>query len=168
MTYEPQVNSDVFAMFQSEVEGRIVDWSLLTKDVPPEYHHDLDYLISMLDWDANVNPEFAKTNKMFPRAREAGDGDGSRRLSREVDHLWHRLLLGEGTDRAAEAQRDDQGQRRLWRDSHARSRNVRQAAVATPTMIRFGQMTEDELFVTAAAAKEGVRDRESRAPPIRS
>jgi len=28
--------------------------------------------------------------------------------------------------------------------------------VATPAMIRFGQMTQDELFVTAAAAKEGV------------
>ena len=61
VTYEPQVNSDVFAMFQSEVEGRIVDWSLLVKDVLPEYHHDLDYLISMLDWEANVNPEFAKS-----------------------------------------------------------------------------------------------------------
>ena len=35
VTYEPQVNSDVFAMFQSEVEGRIVGWDLLTKDVPP-------------------------------------------------------------------------------------------------------------------------------------
>jgi hypothetical protein len=28
--------------------------------------------------------------------------------------------------------------------------------VSTPSMIRFGQRTEDELFVTAAAAKEGV------------
>ena len=35
----------------------------LTKDVRPEFSHDLDYLISMLDWDANVNPEFAKSNK---------------------------------------------------------------------------------------------------------
>jgi hypothetical protein len=45
----------------------------MTKDVPPEHHHDLDYLISMLDWDANVNPEFAQPNKVFPkivRARE--------------------------------------------------------------------------------------------------
>ena len=67
VTYEPQVNSDVFAMFQSEVEGRIVDWSLLVKDVPPESSHDLDYLIAMLDWEANVNPEFAKSNKTFPR-----------------------------------------------------------------------------------------------------
>ena len=67
VTYEPQVDSDVFAMFQSVVEGRIVDWSLMTKDVLPEYHHDLDYLVGMLDWDANVNPEFAKSNKVFPR-----------------------------------------------------------------------------------------------------
>ncbi|HET6219221.1 MAG TPA: hypothetical protein VFE27_19510 [Acidobacteriaceae bacterium] len=54
-------------MFQSEVEGRIVDWGLLTNDVRPEFSHDLDYLISMLDWDANVNPEFAKSKKTKPR-----------------------------------------------------------------------------------------------------
>ena len=29
--------------------------------------------------------------------------------------------------------------------------------VETPTLIRFGQMTKDELFVSAAAAKEGVK-----------
>ena len=29
-------------------------------------------------------------------------------------------------------------------------------SVSTPSMIRFGEMTEDEVFVTAAAAKEGV------------
>jgi len=29
--------------------------------------------------------------------------------------------------------------------------------VETPTMIRFGEMTKDELFVTAAAAKAGVK-----------
>jgi hypothetical protein len=28
--------------------------------------------------------------------------------------------------------------------------------ISTPSMIRFGQMTEDEVFVTAAAAKAGV------------
>lgn len=29
-------------------------------------------------------------------------------------------------------------------------------AVSAPTMIRFGQMTEDELFVTADAARQGI------------
>jgi hypothetical protein len=29
-------------------------------------------------------------------------------------------------------------------------------SISTPSMIRFGEMTEDEFFVTAAAAEEGV------------
>ncbi len=37
VTYEPQVNSDVFGMFQSMVENRPVPWDLLVKDVPPEH-----------------------------------------------------------------------------------------------------------------------------------
>ena len=45
LTYEPQVNSDVFAMFQSEVEGRITPGSCSSKDVPPDKHKDLDYII---------------------------------------------------------------------------------------------------------------------------
>src|SRR5438477_12528418 len=90
VTYEPQVNSDVFAMFQSEVEGRIVPWDLMIKDVPKEHHHDLDFLVDLLDWDANVDPEFAKSNRVFPcpvklfaetesdgyRAQRAGYGTG--------------------------------------------------------------------------------------------
>src|SRR5690349_5291687 len=67
VTYEPQVNSDVFGMFQSMVEGRAVPWDLLVKDVPPEFHHNLDYIIGMLDWNANVDPEFAKNRLFHPR-----------------------------------------------------------------------------------------------------
>ena len=66
VTYEPQVNSDVFAMYQSLVEGRGVPWDLLVKDVPAEYHHDLDYLIEMLDWPANLDPEFAEHRLFHP------------------------------------------------------------------------------------------------------
>ena len=67
VTYEPQVNADVFGMFQSMVENRPVPWELLVKDVPPEYSRDLDYIIGMLDWDKNVDPEFGKHNKVFPK-----------------------------------------------------------------------------------------------------
>ena len=66
VTYEPQVNSDVFGMFQSMVDNRPVPWSLLVKDVPPELAHDLDYIVSMLDWEKNVDPEFGKHFKRFP------------------------------------------------------------------------------------------------------
>ena len=103
LTYEPQVNSDVFAMFQSEVEGRITPWELLVKDVPPDRQQDLDYIIDMLDWDANVNPRFAESNRYWPEAREAVRRDGTRRLPRAVGDLWDPLVLREGADGAAEA-----------------------------------------------------------------
>ena len=117
VTYEPQVNSDVFAMFQSEVEGRIVDWELLTKDVKPEFSKDIDYLISMLDWDANINPEFAKTNKTFPRAvkpEEEMKDQGYREVWVTYGTPY---LLGEGADGSAKPDCHDQRQCGVWCDS---------------------------------------------------
>ena len=156
VTYEPQVNSDVFAMFQSEVEGRIVDWGLLTKDVKPESSKDIDYLISMLDWDANVNPEFAKSNKTFPRAvhceqemkdkgyREVWVTYGTKYYSaKELTILPGQTVTIK--DAAAYGVIVTQGHGRMGK-----------LTISTPSMIRFGQMTEDEVFVTAASAKEGI------------
>jgi hypothetical protein len=57
-TYEPQWASDVFAMFQSLVNEVPVDWSLLVKNVPEDKHHDLDYIVSMIDWETNTLPNF--------------------------------------------------------------------------------------------------------------
>jgi hypothetical protein len=157
VTYEPQVNSDVFAMFQSEVDGRLVDWGLMTKDVPPEFHHDLDYLISMLDWEANVNPEFAKTNKRHPipvrpieEMEECGYREkwitygGKYYSAKELTVLPERTVTIK--DAAAYGLILTQGYGTFGGLS-----------VSTPSMIRFGELTEDELFVTASAAHDGVR-----------
>ena len=157
VTYEPQVNSDVFAMFQSEVEGRIIDWSLLTKDVPKDRHQDLDYIIGMLDWDANVNPEFARSNRVFPtpvRPTAETEADGYR-------EQW--VCYGTGHYSAKELTvlpgrtatiRDAEAYGLILTQGHGRFGSH---SVATPSMIRFGQMTEDELFVTKDAAQAGVR-----------
>jgi hypothetical protein len=157
VTYEPQVNSDVFAMFQSEVEGRIIDRSLLTKDVPPEYHGDLDYLVGMLDWGANVNPSFGDSNRVFPcavRSFAETDPDGYR-------ERW--VCYGTGYYSAKELTvlpkrtvtlRDAAAYGLILTQGHGR---IGVHDVSTPSLIRYGQMTEDELFVTADAARSGVR-----------
>jgi hypothetical protein len=153
VTYEPQVNSDVFAMFQSEVDGRVVDRSLLTKDVRPEFHDDLDYLVSMLDWDANVNPEFAKTNRVFPRAAGGGSADG-------YNEQW--VCYGTGWYSAKELTvlpgrkvtvKDAAAYGLILTQGHG---TIGRHHVSTPSQIRFGEMTEDELFVTEDAATRGV------------
>jgi hypothetical protein len=140
VTYEPQVNSDVFAMFQSLVDGRVVDRSLLTKDVRPEYHNDLDYLVSMLDWEGNVNPEFGMSNRVFPRALQS-DAEAGAAGYREQ---W--VCYGTPWYSAKELT-----------VLPKRSATIKEHHVSTPAMIRFGEMTEDELFVTADTAAAGVK-----------
>ena len=157
VTYEPQVNSDVFAMFQSEVEGRIVPWDLLVKDVLPEFHRDLDYIVEMLDWDANVNPNFGQDNRVFPRAVAPFDltePEGYREQWIAYGTGWYSAkeltVLPKRTvtirDRAAYGIIVTQGYGTFGAHN-----------VCTPSMIRYGQSTEDEFFVSAAAAEAGVR-----------
>ena len=157
VTYEPQVNSDVFAMYQSMVEGRAVPWDLLVKDVPVEHHHDLDYLLDMLDWDANVDPEYA-SHRLFhpkpvrPEAEMADAGYSEKWVTYACPQHYSakELTVRPGRsvtihDAAAYGMILVQGWGRLG--AHT---------VETPSLIRFGQMTQDELFVTAAAATQGV------------
>ena len=89
VTYEPQVNSDVFGMFQSMVEGRAVPWDLLVKDVPPEHHHDLDYIIACSTGTRTSIPSSARTT-CFHRRRAGRGGDGRSRLLRELGRLLAR------------------------------------------------------------------------------
>ncbi len=157
VTYEPQVNADVFGMFQSMVENRPVPWELLVKDVPPEYSRDLDYIIGMLDWDKNVDPEFGKHNKVFPKpvkpAAEMAE-EGYSEMWITYGKPWYsakELTVFPGrsvtiTDAAAYGVILTQGRGTLGK-----------LTVETPNMIRFGEMTMDEVFVSAPAAKASLR-----------
>jgi hypothetical protein len=156
VTYEPQVNSDVFGMFQSLVEGRVVPWDLLVKDVPPEHHRDLDYLIGMLDWEANVDPEFAKHRRFHPTPVKP------EAEMAEVGYLEQWVVYSTDLYSAKELTVFP-GRSVTIRDAAAYGLILLQGFgtigrmdVETPEMIRFGQMTKDELFVSAAAAQAGV------------
>jgi hypothetical protein len=157
VTYEPQVNSDVFGMFQSMVEGRYVPWDLLVKDVPPEHHHDLDYIVDMLDWEANVDPEFMSHRLFHPlpvkpleEMHAAGYEENwvvystPHYTAKELTVLPGRSVVVK--DAAAYGSIVTQG--------HG---SVGKMTVESPTLIRFGEMTNDELFVTVEAARHGVK-----------
>lgn len=156
VTYEPQVNSDVFGMFQSMVEGRYVPWDLLVKDVPPEKAHDLDYLVDMLDWEANVDPEFASHNMTKPRP-----------VKDEVEMIdggYREVWVTYGTVHYSAKELTVFPKRSVTiKDAAAHGLILTQGfgklgvhQVETPSLIHFGQLTSDELFVSAEAAQNGI------------
>jgi hypothetical protein len=157
VTYEPQVNSDVFAMYQSLVEGRAVPWDLLVKDVPAEHHHDLDYLLNMLDWEANTDPEFAK-HRYFDPAPVAAVGDMA-----ECGYC-EKWVVYSTPHYSAKELTVFPGRSVTITDAAAYGLILTQGfgsigihAVETPALIRYGQMTSDELFVSRDAAGNGVK-----------
>ena len=156
VTYEPQVNSDVFAMYQSLVEGRGVPWDLLVKDVPDEHHHDLDYLIDMMDWEANTDPEFAKHRQFDPIAvrceKEMADAGFSEKWIVYSTPCYSAKELTVFPGRTVTI-RDAAAYGLILTSGHGIFGIYE---VETPSLIRFGQMTRDELFVTAQTAIEGV------------
>jgi hypothetical protein len=157
VTYEPQWGSDVFGMYQSMVEGRAVPWSLLVKDMPKDKHQDLDYLVEQLDWEANVNPHFKDSHYLepIPVADTATEG--------YVDRwIVYGKVNGEQLFSAKELTVDP-GVKVTIKDNGAYglitvqgSGRIGKLPLQTPAMIRFGELTEDEVFVTHDAARQGV------------
>jgi hypothetical protein len=156
VTYEPQVNSDVFAMYQSLVEGRAVPWELLVKDVPEEHKHDLDYLLDMLDWDANTDPQYSEHRLFEPKpVRPVGE-----MAEQGYSESW---IVYSTPYYSAKELTVFPGRTVTIRDQAAYGTILVQGwgqfgkhRAETPSLIRYGQMTQDEFFVTASAAKEGV------------
>ncbi len=154
-TYEPQRASDIFSMWQSLIaDQQIVDRSLLVSNMPPDKAYDYDYMLSLLDWEANVAPDFKERFFCAPiptASAEAVDGFfeswivyGSEWFSaKSLTVLPGRTVTV--TDPAAYGAICVQGYG-----------HIGDHTVSSPTMIRFGQMTEDEFFVTAGAATAGV------------
>jgi hypothetical protein len=157
VTYEPQWGSDVFAMYQSMVEGRAVPWSLLVKDMPPNKHQDLDFLVEQLDWEANVNPSFKDSHYLEPiaAADTASEGYVDRwvvygKVRGEELFSAKELTVSPGVkvtvkDNGASGLIAVQGVGRIGKTD-----------VRTPAMIRYGELTEDEVFISYEAARQGV------------
>ncbi len=157
VTYEPQWGSDVFGMYQSLVEGRPVPWGLLVKDVPPEKHKDLDYLVEQLDWEGNVNPSFKDSHYLEPISVADTASAGY------VDR-W--VVYGKFSGKQLFTAKEltvHPGARATIKDNGAYgliavqgTGKIGQLALQTPAMIRYGELTEDEVFVSAEAARQGV------------
>lgn len=167
-TYEPQFASDVFAMYQSVLYfDHAVPNDLLWKDCPEDKKGDFDYLVEMMDWDINIDPDFHKHRFMAPKPVS----DEAEMDSHGYKEEWicykcpvacaKRLTVYPGCtvtikDGAAYGMilLQGRGTMGVWN-------------IETPILIRYGQLTFDEFFVSEKAAKQGVKiTNQSKDQPI--
>jgi hypothetical protein len=166
-TYEPQWASDVFAFFQSLVNEVPMDWELVVKNVPEEHKSDLDYIVSMVDLPANTNPNFKRDHFRAPvpvnplaEMQDAGYAEywityGNPYFgAKELTVLPGRTVTIRDTGPYGMVMLQGHGTMGVW-------------PIETPALIRFGQLTNDEYFVSCAAAQAGVKiTNPSKSDPI--
>ena len=156
-TYEPQWGSDVFGMYQSLVEGREVPWSLLVKDMPPDKHRDLDFIVDQLDWEGNTDAHFKNNHYLEPLPVADTRSMGF------VDRwIVYGRINGEQLFTAKELTVEP-GAKCTIKDNGAYGLicvqglgRINDLPLNSPKMIRFHELTEDEYFCPEEGAKAGV------------
>ena len=151
-TYEPQFASDVYAMYQSVLYGgHVVGKELLWKNCPEEELGNFDYLMDVIDWEANTDSNFHKNRFMKPVVAREDDRYCEEWICYRCPVVSaKRLTVNPGetvviTDAAAYGMILIQGYGKMGKWD-----------ISTPTLIRYGELTNDEFFVTEDAAKKGV------------
>jgi len=155
-TYEPQRVSDVSLFFQSMVDDRYMDRSLLVKFIPEKRHYDFDYLVDTLDWEANVDPDFKKHHFRVPVPVDSVEE------MREKGYKEYWVSYGSDEFSAKELTvlpgravtiKDDSSYGLIMMEGYGVMNNVE---IETPVIIRFDEVTSDEFYITKQAANEGV------------
>jgi len=122
-----------------------------------EKHQDLDFIVEQLDWEANVDPNFKANHYLEPIATNDTSKEGW------IDKwIVYGKVRGEQLFTAKELTVNP-GAKCTIKDSGATSvicvqgeGRIGKLRLSSPKMIGFYELTEDEVFVTEAAAKAGV------------
>ena len=144
-------------MFQSLVSEVPIDWELLVKNVPEARRNDLDFLVGMIDWEANSRPDF-KAHYFRPpvpvrpkeEMQEAGYVEMWISYANPFFAAKELTVMPGRTVTIA----DDGPYGLIMVQGHG---TLGSWPIETPALIRFGQVTHDEYFVSWQAAQEGVR-----------
>ncbi len=154
-TYEPQRASDVFAMYQSLSGNKITPEELLWKNMDTD-RGDFDYLMDVIDWDLNIDPHFAQSR--FMRSKPVKPVEET-----EAEGYSETWICYKSTAFSAKELTVMPGKTVTIKDSAAYGMIMMQGHgkmgvwdIETPALIRFGQLTHDEFFVSEEAAKSGV------------
>ena len=154
VTYEVQWASDVAAIFQSMVEGRALSWDLLVKDVPAGRRRDLDFIVDMIDWPANLDEHFKDNHYLepVPVADTRDEGYEEKWIVYGTNDLFSAKELTVFPGKSVRI-KDNGAYGMIVIQGHG---SVDKLPVESPTMVRYGDLTYDELFVSFDAARNGV------------
>lgn len=167
-TFEPQSWSDTFQMYQARTTDGWLDRDvLLFRDVPDDKKGDFDYMVDLLDWETNLDPDFARKNHLLPVCDGVRSGP-------EVHRNWvvYGKIGGKELFSAAETTlqpgckvtlSDKGASGILFMTGHG---SIGGHRVEVPTMMRYYEIVWDEFFISARAANGVEIVNEGKSPMV--
>lgn len=156
-TYEPQKASDVFAMYESLVNEAIIPEELLWNGTPAESIGDFEQLLDVIDWELNLDPHLMQNRYMRPKPVKSLDEMKDAGYTENwICYKSHAFSAKELTIQpgATVTIKDNAAYGIIMMQGHGK---MGVWDIETPSLIRYGQLTNDEFFISENAAKEGVK-----------
>lgn len=150
-TYEPQWNSDVMAMWENVVNGEVFTYDDLAGYVPEADKNNLDVIMDVADWDLNTCPDYRERFFRRPRREQEGEGFKQDWIAYGNDYVGAKELTVEPG--AKVVVRDGAAYGCIVVQGHGRFGVF---ACESPTLLRYGQLSADEFFVSHARATQGL------------
>ena len=152
LTYEPQWNSDVNSVYENVASGEVYNREFLVENLPEDKKNDVDAIMDLMDWEANVDPHYKKHYFRPPLLASEQEG-----VYIEKWVVYGNPYVG------AKELTVLPGQSITIKDSGAYGCILTQGygtiggyQCETAGMLRFGQLSANEFFVGQEAAEKGV------------
>ena len=152
LTYEPQWNADVNSVYENIAAGEVYPHDFLVENCPDDKKMDVDYVLSLMDWKKNVDPHYKKTFYRPPLPAGAGKGWDEKWITYGNPYVAAKELT---VQPGATATIKDAGAYGCIAIQGHGTFGGQQTEAAT--MLRYGQTSADEFFVSAPAARKGVK-----------
>lgn len=152
LTYEPQWNSDVNSVYENITAGEVYPYEFLVENCPEDKKNDLDYILSLMDWEKNIDPHYRKNYFRPPIICSHSDEKHTEKwITYANDYIGAKELTVMPSQTVKV--KDGAAYGCIIIQGHGKF-GVYDAEAAI--MLRFGQLSADEYFVSEKAAKEGV------------
>ena len=151
LTYEPQWNSDVNSVQEDVTSGEVYPYEFLVENCPEDKKKNIEYIMDLMDWEKNVDPHYKKHYFRPPVVCDETEQYVEKWISYANEYIGAKeLTIMPGQSVTV---KDKVAFGCIFVQGHGKF-GVYDAEAAI--MLRFGQLSADEYFVSEKAAKEGI------------
>ena len=153
LTYEPQWNSDVNSVYENVTADEIYPYDFLVENVPAVRKRDVDYVISLMDWEKNIDPNYRRHYFRPPiTCRHSDDRHTEKWVIYGNDWVGAKELTVQPGQSVVV--KDEAAYGCILVQGHGTFGTFTAEAAI---MLRYGQLSADEYFVSEDAARAGVK-----------